>query len=525
MSVVFNLFFVLFVFVKKVSLFCYSINRNRYSFWKLKQIVGLLFSLAVLNLSYANKLLIESTLQEKQILELERILNSYYIQAERGILFKDTAPDPNLIVIKVLEPLSDSNKIVVKELEPIKTQEESSIEQTELEEALNQTFEDILEKEKQYLIEKEEFDNFLILYDFLQSFKTDFNTLRKLQNKISISFLNVNTAVSKNNKIDKKMIEIGERYKRMQDRKGNLLFTEIKQFIDFNMREKFFSANLSLKQAFDQTINYIRSTYDQIDLEKQRLLESGHPVAFILCDSSFYKLSQVNCLPIFELKDKTKMNFFINSLSPEKWQDLEIKTREKIKTLSYLDVSHFEDNLWQLAQESHFDKIHTLFRTTDFFRWLYFNLREELKSDPNSSFSWDVILEKLKKEQQEEENVILESITASMDENEINLEVTFYSNQMKEKEEDYFFALLETEDLINKGLSNLDIDLRETDISCLGSKLNSTSKWNSCIEAYFSFIVSQEDLKEEWEKKLNEEIKELVASASSLKKYLESQSN
>ena len=61
MSLVFNLFFVLFVFIKKVSLFCYPVkNRNRYSFWKLKQIAGLLFSLAVLNLSYANELLIEN---------------------------------------------------------------------------------------------------------------------------------------------------------------------------------------------------------------------------------------------------------------------------------------------------------------------------------------------------------------------------------------------------------------------------------------------------------------------------------
>lgn len=521
MSVVFNLFFAVFVFVKRVGLFCYPVkNRNRYSFWKLKQIAGLLFSLAALNLSYANDLLIKSALKEKQILELERILSSYYIQAEKGILFED----PNFILIETLEPLSDSNKTAGTELEPIKTQEEISIEQTELEEALNQAFEDILEKEKQYLIEKEEFDNFLILYDFLQSLKTHFNILKELQNKISIGFLNVNTAVSENNEIDKKIVEIAERYKRIQDRKGSLIFTEIKQFIDFNRRERFFSANLSLKQAFDQTINYIRSTYDQIDLEKQRLLELGHPVAFILCDSSFYKLSQVNCLSAFQLKDRAKINFFINSLSPEKWRDLEIKTREKIKTLSYIKTSRLEDNLWRLAQESHFDKIHTLFRTADFFRWLYFNLREGLKSDPDSSFSWDFILEKLEKEQKEEENIILESITASVDSNQIGLEVTFHSNQMKDKEEDYFYALLEAKALIHKGLSDLDLDLREADGSCLASKLNSASKWNSCIEKYFSFIASQEDLKEEWEKELNKKVKEFVASASSLKKYLESRS-
>ena len=477
--------------------------------------------------------------RERQILELERILESYSLLAEKGVSFGmsnldpnqvtveflNPVPDPNQITVEILDPAPNPDQIIEQPLDPVTNPNETFIKRSSLEESLYRNFNELLEKEKNYLEKEEEFKKFLNFYYFLQSLKPHFQILKELQGKISESFSNLNEVVMQNNQMNKETEEFHERHKSLENKRGRLNFIEIRSLIDFNREKEVFSRNGGLKKIFDETTVYIRSLYGQIDSEKERLLNLGNPVADILCDSDFYKSSMVSCFSVFDLKDREKLEFFIDTLSPEKWQELDIKTQEIIDDSNY--ETSLKESLWQLAQDSDFSGIKTLFKTADFFRWIYFQLREELKAgvDPDLTFSWDLILEKLEEEKKEKQNIELESILISLNKTEVELKTLFYSNEMEEREREYFYSLVVARVLIDSSLYDLKVELEETDISCLKLELRTTSKWSDCINKYFNFLVSQEDLKDQWEKDLNENLRELVARASSLKEQLENQSN
>jgi len=491
-------------------------------------VLRLFFSLFYISIAYANDFEIDisdNDLKEEQILELERILQIYSLQAEKGVLYKNPANEQGFILSGVSHFLSEEDRIIITELEPI--QEEESYEsfnelsplllETELQTRLNEHFKTILEKERSYLIDKSQFEDFLFFYNFLQSLKEYFDILGRLQIEIEDSFSRLNEAVSKNNEIDKKTLEIREQYNELGRRRGHLTLGEIRQVIIFNKSQGTFPSDLTLEEASNEVINDIRGIYDQIDLKKQSLEE--HPLSSLLCDSSFYKQSQVNCLPIHVFRDEKKVSRFINSLSPNQWQILENRIQEQRS----LNNDLIED-ISLLSRDAVFSEMKILFRRADFFRWVYFNLRDELRADTeDESFSWDLLLERAEEEQTTEDGFILEAITTSSKANQIELEVAFYSNQMSAKEEDYFNALLGIEDMLSATLPQLGLNLSGTNISCLTLKLNSTAEWNECIENYFNHLSFQEDIKTNWENALNQKVKELVASALSLKDYFESQ--
>ena len=465
--------------------------------------------------------------RESYLLELERILKSYSLQAEKGLLFEAPLINPDEITVEFLDPIPNPDEIRVDILPPVSAPDENSSQQDISEEILIHTFENIIEKEKKHLKEKQEFERFLSRYHFLQNLKPHFYIMKELQGRIYQSFSDLNESVLLKNQIDKKIEEFNERYKKIEDKRGSLSFIEIEGFISFNRDQETFSSNGSFKSASSQTITYIRSLYDQIDSEKEKLLQLENPTVDILCGSEFYKTSRLSCLSVFELKDKKKLYLFIDSLSPEKWQALERRTQEAIGALNYQRNGSLKKSLWELAQKSDFSGMKTLFKTTDFFRWFYFSLREMFQErvNPNLVFSWDLILEKLKEDKQKKVEIEAESIALSLNEKQADLNAVFYSNQMREKEEEYFHSLILALSLIGMNLLALEVELQGTDVSCLVSNLNSASKWSDCIEKYFNFLVSQEALKETWEKELNKDLKELVASASSLKEYFENQSN
>ena len=470
---------------------------------------------------------------EKEILELERILKTYSMESESTLFFGNSFPYLDENSEQNSQPVLGSEEIKVEFLDPIPSMEIKSSEPSEqnlffqdslLEKDPSQAFKEILEKEKNYLKEKEEFKKFLNLYHFLKTLKPSLYDLRELQHRIDEVFLDFNLAVLKNNQIDRKIEEFNKRYKNLEDKRGNLSFIEIEGFIDFKKDKEVFSTTESLKEASKQTITYIRSLYDQIDLEKERLLNLGSPIVSILCDSQFYKSSQSACLPVFDLRDRKKLDFFIDSLSVEKWQELEKKTRETMGDSNYERDLFLKESLGWLAQDSELDGMKTLFKTTDFFRWVYFSLREELKAgvDPESSFSWTLIVEKLEEEERERENLELDSVKLSFEEKQIETEIIFYSNQMQEKEEEYFDNL-RVIPVISSVI--LEIDLENTEVSCLELATKTAIEWSHCIEKYFNFLSFQEDLKDHWEKQLHESLKELIASASFLKSYLEKETN
>ena len=199
--------------------------------------------------------------------------------------------------------------------------------------------------------------------------------------------------------MDREAEEFNKRYKALEKEQGSLSINEIESFIDFNRTKGLFIQNGTLKAAIDLTVVYIQSLYGQIDAEKERLKDLGHPIAFLLCDSYFYKFTRESCLPAFEISHFEKLDFLVNSLSPQRWKELEKKVLQKVGYLDDRDEEAIKKSLRNLSLDRELDGIKNIMKTTDFFRWIYFTLKYNLKQGmaPETLFSWTILVESLEK--------------------------------------------------------------------------------------------------------------------------------
>ena len=481
--------------------------------------LGLMLSLFVFTSSFANN--------ELYLENLNRILYTYSLQAEDGINFESPKIlNPDVISVEILDPASlktDNSSQDLVELIELNFEELSNEEGFYIEEKITETYNEIIKREQSFLTEKEEFEGFLYLYRFLQSLKPHFYNMKDLQVEIHDSFSELNKAVVKKNVVDKQIEEYKKEYSKLKDKRGSLSLLKIEQKIDFYKRRDTFSSNSNIKEVLKQTQTYIKSFYQQIDSKKQSLLQRNIPIFRIICDSQIYKSSHTSCLSIFDLQDKNNLDYFINSLSPEQWRSLK-REIQPLGNVSLQNSKEMSAVLLDTVQQSDLLEMIDLFQEVDFFRWLYFTLRDSLQERSLSQeewFSWNLISEKLEEEQQKKENLETSYITISFDEKQFELERADYSKKMHEKEEEYFVSLVSAQSLISFALSNSNLELKGTEIACLLSDLNSTSQWSICIEKYIQFLSSQEELKKTWESHLNQNLKKLVATSIALKKYIE----
>ena len=494
-------------------IFYYGLN-------KVKKLV-LILSLFVFTSSFAN--------QELYLKDLERILNTYLVQAENGIDFESPKIlNPDVISVEVLEPLTTDNSsqtsggLIELNFEEILNEEDFYTE-----EKITETYNKIIKTEQSFLTEKEEFEDFLYLYRFLQNLKHHFYNMKNLQLEIYDSFSKLEKIVINKNDIEKQIEEHKEAYTILKDKWGSLSsFVKIKQKIDFYKRKNVFTSNSNIKEVLKQMIAHIKSFYQKIDSKKQSFLQREIPIFRIICDSEIYKSSHISCLSVFDVqKDVSHLNDFINFLSPEQWRNLEKEIQSSLVGNHYFQNNQdMSDVLLSSVQQSDLFEMIGLFQEVDFFRWLYFTLRDSVQEGSLSSeelFSWNFILEKLEEEQQEKENLEVSYSTISLNKQQLESESSSYSQKMHEKEEDYFVSLVSAQTLIDLSLSNSNLELEGTEIACLLSHLNSTSEWSVCIENYIQFLSSQEELKKTWESQLNQDLKKLVALSMALKKRME----
>ena len=381
------------------------------------------------------------------------------------------------------------------------------------------SYEEVLQQELYYLQKRREFEEFLEFYRFLQDLKELLHAVKEAEAKIYEGFSFLDKMTFRMNEINRRFEEVEKAYDELQDKRGILSLEEMNDFIDFMRRGKSFSANSSLRGALEKTVNDMQSIYEEIDEEIKSLKQRGYLLASLVCDSDFYKSYRKNCLPIFSFQDRRTLEGFADSLGPDKWRKIYAQLKN---TLEYKEVAKavhekaFEEALWLLAQDNTaYSKLSALWQTADFYRWVYFTLKNELDTgvDSEINFSWRLLLNALENQQEKKQALVLEFVKLHVEEKRLKREKNTYIKELASKEEEYFFAFNGLSVSVNEKIKQFSINLEETDIACLEDDLNTALEWNDCINRSLSFISSQESAKREWELSLSEKLSQIVSSS------------
>ncbi|MBC6415557.1 MAG: hypothetical protein GDA46_04110 [Bdellovibrionales bacterium] len=375
------------------------------------------------------------------------------------------------------------------------------------------TYKEILEQEIYYLEELERFENFLKIYEVVESFNDAFYKLKTLQDDLRANFSKGDEFIFEINKIQRKIEDLKKQFFELKRRRGNLSSKELREFIMFSyerLKDKdVLSDTPPLKEALDKTLNYIKAFYKDIDQEVEKLEAAGYSLSSIICNSSFHISDKQDCLPIFYFNDKEKVRDFLDSLSPSRWQSFykEFQTTSNLKAQKkIIDKEKVAENLIWFFNQNQFvyRNLSSFWKASDFYRWLYFILKEKLQESPKDFFSWNFVFDILKKQDEILKTLQDEMIHLSIEKEKLKKQNTFYLEKIKAQELNYFNLL----NSIKEKFSLLNVRLEEKDLFCLAENLHTFSNITDCINLYISFSSL-----EEWKEHLTETLNQFVFSS------------
>ena len=379
-------------------------------------------------------------------------------------------------VIKLLEQnqlliLEDSSSILLTENEVISS------------------YEELLETAESTLKLSEEIDKQEILYPFFINTEPHVHELKSLEEKQQRFFtLFLETAESNNQNQSQKENFIND-LQRIQNQRGRLSHKELSDFMRIAMQEDN-QTGLSLEDRLKQVIDWISLAYEQIDQKREQLLQQSHLFAHVLCDSQVYRSSyKGDCVSI--VRDKKELTDFLDSISPKKWQELEglFKNTKEYEMFSRVfdPGIALTETLWVLYNQiGIYDSYNLAFQQADFYRWMYFTLRNKIqKGDQKEVFYWEGLWDELNQEQKTVETLNSQELDFLMNDLVIQAEKDRLSKLILETQTQYF-------DTLNMVSIFFDIQLGSISIDSFCQDLSIVQNRQPCFQEILDGVENQE---------------------------------
>ena len=299
--------------------------------------------------------------------------------------------------------------------------------------------------------------------------------------------------------------------------KGRLTYEELSFFIQLEAQKN--PQPPAVKEFLKQTTDLISLAYKAIDTQKAELINNSYFLAYLLCDSQVYRSAyKGDCF--FTLNNKSELIDFLNSVSPSKWQELNqiFKNTGEYKNYSkYFDSSlSLNESLWILYnQDFIYDSYNQAWKQADFYRWLYFILREKAKQGVKN-ISWDELLNHLNEEKQTVDEIISQEIDFLVNDSLIREEKSKISAQLLQTRGEYFKTLNTVTDFFTKITFNEDSNCEDFSI---------ITKRNLCFDEILNFISNQEEQQTDLKNKIDNNKKAIIFYAPHILNELKNQLN
>ena len=336
------------------------------------------------------------------------------------------------------------------------------------------SYEDLLDADKKAVEISEEINKQSPIYQFFKNTEPYIYDLQDLEEKQKELFdLFLQTASNKNQNQAQQETFIQE-LKNIQTQRGRLSYEEL----SYLMRNAIYEdtqTEITIEERLKQVIDWIASAYEQIHQEREWLLQQSYLFAYLLCDAQAYKNSyKGDC--VFVINNKKELIDFLDSLSPKKWQELEelLKNTQEYKMFSKVfdSSTSLVETLWVLYnQAGAYNAYNLAVSMADFYRWMYFALREKvqqgLKQEP---FLWEDLWEKLDQEQNYSQNLNSKEVDFLMQDLVIQAEKDRLSKLILETQNEYFDTLNMLSIFFEIQLEFISIDSFCQDLSILENR-------------------------------------------------------